>query len=163
MINIKEQKGNLIFLTFIILMFVYFIISYAQSSRQREVFLEENQIYQNANYLIKQGQYGEAEPLLDQLMITHNNNYIVLWNYAVSLFGQGDLNGAKNYYEKASEQRPFLRKNANFVAQYGQVLYNLQQYEEAKNWLVDAQKLDPKLTGELQPILKDIEIKIEQK
>lgn len=155
----KISKRNLIFFTLIFISIANIVVLSILGAKQDARFIADNEVYQNATNMLNQGRYFEAEYALDNLIQTYPNDYMLQWNYAISLFSQGKIRAASQAYDNLRAQRPLIVNDQDYLVQHGQVLYALGDYKNAQKEFLQALKINPGFTNKLQPILNQIKNK----
>lgn len=141
----KEQSTgkmrNKVFYGFLIILFAGVVATVIMGEKQDKAFIQDSQMFNEANNKLKQQKFSEAETSYNQLVKKHSDSYTLLWRYALSLSGQGRYEEANQYFLKAREIRPFLLKNHQFLAQYGESLYKSGDYKKAERYLTESKQM----------------------
>ncbi|BAU26523.1 tetratricopeptide repeat protein [Aneurinibacillus soli] len=137
---------------------VAIIITSVLGSKQDETYKQGAGAFKDIQEKFAQRDYASAQKELEQLIASYPNSYLVQWQYGISLAGQQKYQEAAEWYEKARKQRPFLVRNQQYVLQYGEVLYHVQDYKRATRYLKEVEKLNqhPQFTEQAHVLLADI-------
>ncbi len=162
---LKIPKTNLVFLLLLLFTLMYTLTALVTGANQDTTFNQNYSLLQDAGSMLDQRDPVQAEPILRQLLDKQPNSYIVLWDYGISLAGQGKLTDAEYFFARAEAERPFLVDNPTFLIQYGQVLYSEGKYAAAQKYLARLGKIptDPKILQAAQPMLADLKTKLQTK
>lgn len=158
----KIAKTNLIFFILIALALVYIVAASVLGTVQDQAFNRDYDLYRTASTMLDQNQPNEAAPIFEELLYRHPDSYILMWNYAIALGGEGRYSDSSYFFAKAEAQRPFIVNNPTFLVQYGRILFTLGQYTQAEKYLKRVQMFtnDPKYLDIVDQTLKDINTKL---
>jgi predicted Zn-dependent protease len=132
--------------------------SIAANSQDR-IFASRSQEYEKAVSEMGQGNFSKSEQMFKNLLNSNPDSYILMWQCAISLMQQKKYEEAEQYFVKTQNQRPFIVKNQQYLAQYGETLYHIGNYKKAEKYLVEAKQLNtkPEITKQIEPVLAEIE------
>ncbi|WP_027415572.1 tetratricopeptide repeat protein [Aneurinibacillus terranovensis] len=158
--HLTGEKRNLLTYLLLIVGVLSIIITAMLGQAQNDQFAQDSQESQLINQLLNQSKYNEAGNKLKELLQNYPDNYFLQWEYGLSLYNQGKIAQADQYYTKAREQRPVLVQNPTYLAQYGEVLQAEGQLDRAKKYLLEAKKVNtnPQLNGQIDKVLKSMGI-----
>ncbi|MED0671833.1 tetratricopeptide repeat protein [Aneurinibacillus aneurinilyticus] len=137
----KGKKRNGLFYGFLIILLAGIIAVVIMGQNQDKAFIENSHMFNEANNKLKQQKFSEAEAAYSKLLKEHSDSYTLLWRYALALSGQEKYKEANQYFLKAREIRPFLLKNHQFLAQYGESLYKSGDYKRAERYLTESKQM----------------------
>lgn len=136
----SDRIRNTIFLVFLTLTILVTIIACSVAAGQDRLFLTGYNQYLQVHQLINQDKYTEAEPIIADLVKKQSGTYQLLWMYGLCLAENGKPADGLKYMQKAREIRPALVINQSYLVQYGETLYNMRDYAEAKRYLLESKK-----------------------
>lgn len=141
---------------------IFVIYSIGASKDQNNAFTEDEDTFQNAIYLMRQANFAEALPVLQDVLRNQPDSYLATLNYGHSLIKLGRFEDAKIYLDKAREQRPFVVTNPTYLLDYGNVLYAEGKYKEAKKYFLFFQEnnKNPAITDKVNQMLTDLDEKL---
>ncbi|MFT9849636.1 tetratricopeptide repeat protein [Aneurinibacillus sp. REN35] len=157
------KMRNIVFYVLLSTLFAGVITSIILGEKQDKRFAQDSQLFNQANNELKQGNFSKSESVYNQLITKHSNSYILLWRYALSLSGQGKYKEANQYFLKAREIRPFLLRNPQFLAQYGESLYRSGDYKKAERYLIESQKISIQAGSPSSPVIEAILLDTQKK
>lgn len=139
----SDKSRNLIFICLIGIIIVCLFVVNNIGNKQDKVFADEGNQYKYALQLLSQNKATEAEPLLKDLADKHPDNYEVVWKYGTVQSQLKHFDQAQALFQKAQDENVTLVRDSVFLAQYGEVLYNLGDLEKAKVYLEESLKYNP--------------------
>ncbi len=116
---------------------VVFTITLHLGQQQDSVFLNDNNLFQTALSVQTQDP-TQAEPLLRQLLVTHTDSYLLLWDLADVLAAEHKYAEAAQYYTLARHARPILVSDQQYLLSYATTLFNLGELKLAQQYLSHA-------------------------
>jgi predicted Zn-dependent protease len=143
---------------------VAILVAWELGKRDDTVFLNDSNLYSQAQNNMNNGNFSEAEPIVLNLLGKYPDNAILLNNYGMCLTFTGKYDSALNTLNKARAKRPFFVNNPTFLITYAQNLYMLGQYSEAQKYLLRSKQFNssPMLITEVDKLLADISLKTNQ-
>jgi predicted Zn-dependent protease len=78
---------------------------------------------------------------LQDLAGKYPDNYLLLRYLGLSYGLKEDYQTASSYYQRVVDQRPFIVMDPSFSLQYGQILFNIQEYSAAKQYFEHSKTL----------------------
>lgn len=160
-VQFNDKLRNLTFFLIIVILSVCLFVTNNISKKQDKVFAEESNQFKYALQLLSEDKAQEAEPLLKDLSEKHADNYEIIWNYGTLQSHLKKYDMAEPLFQKAQKLNVLLVKNPLFLAQYGEVLYNLGEFEKSKVYLEESLKYNPdeKMIGVINTMLENIKQK----
>lgn len=161
---ISDKSRNLIFLSLITILIICVFVTNNIGKKQDKVFAEEGNQFKYALQLLSENKATEAEPLLKDLAEKHPENYEIIWKYGTVQSQLQNFEEAQVLFQQAQDENLTLVRNALFLAQYGEVLYNLGDLEKAKVYLEESLKYNPdeKVMDAINTMLENIKKKDQQ-
>lgn len=153
------QRRNFIFLILLAVILIGLLTCGTEIERKNAVLLQDSWKYKQVQQLMQQGKPLEASRLQADLLNRHAYSYQLLWTYGLSMAAQGEWQPAGKYMEQARKVRPALVSEQIFLVQYGEVLYNLGDYDRASLYLQESLKYNKQ--AELIPIAQKLLQQIE--
>lgn len=139
-LTISGKVRNYIFIAVLVIIFISMMFEFSVAAKQDKNYRDNYILYQQATQLINEQQYTQAQDIIARLDQDSLNSYQVIYLQAICASNTGDLGSALDLIQKASEIRPALLMDQDFLLQYGIILYRSAQYEQAKLYFMESLK-----------------------
>lgn len=159
--ELSGRLRNTVFIVFLAITIIMLFFSWNKVSKYNGLYLSDYKQYLKANELVNADKYEEAEPVLVYLSEKYKDSYQVLWLYGLCLSERNKLTQGEAYMSQAREIRADLMMNGNFLLQYGDIMYRLQDYPRAERYVSESKKYikDTELTKKADLLLDNIKSK----
>lgn len=160
-LQFSDKTRNLTFLCLTGIIIVSLFVVNNIGNKQDKVFAEESNQFKYALHLLSQNKITEAEPLLKDLVDKHPENFEVIWTYGTVQSQFKNFDQARALFQRAQGLNVTLVKSPVFLAEYGEVYYNLGDLEKAKIYLEESLKFNPneQVSNSVNTLLEDIKNK----
>jgi tetratricopeptide (TPR) repeat protein len=160
-ISVTSKARNYIFISVLVVIVISLIATFSIAAEQDKAYRDNFMRYQQANQLIKEQKYIQAQKMLTELDENSRKSYQVLYSQATCAANTGDFSSAADFMQKIRETRPALLMNQNYLEQYGVILFQLGEYNRAKLYLLESKKYNtnPEATKEAEKYLAQIDEK----
>lgn len=157
-IKLNGMIRNYIYLAVLGLVFTCMIIGLYTAQQQDRNYRENYIVYKQAQALIDQGQYSDAEKKLRNLPPGFADSYQVQFMLGICSAATGDYTGAVAYMQRVKEIRPAMLMDQAFLVNYGYILFQQGDYKLAKLYLLESKKYatDPETTAIADEILQQM-------
>jgi predicted Zn-dependent protease len=151
-----SEKRNITAYLLLLVAIVCIVIAIVLGQSQDGQFIQEAQANQTGSQMLQQHKSQEAEKLLKPLLDLHPDNYVLQWEYAISLSQQKKYSEADTYFARVRQTRPAIVQIPQYLMQYAIVLKGEGQQERAKQYLDQARKVnnDPSLAQQIDQLLQ---------
>lgn len=130
--RLTESKRKYILLGIVAFIIAGFITAKVLASKQDEEFLRDNLLYQQTSQLYNDGKFTEAENLVNDLLLRKPNSEVVNYLGAVITANLADYNRSSILLQKTLDINPHKVEDPMFMLQFGEVLFFVERYEDAK-------------------------------
>lgn len=138
--QLKESTRRYILLGMIGIIVVGLIVAKVLANNQDEQFTVEQTLYQQASQLASQGNYEEAGLYINEVLKSKPDSEAVNYLGALIASNQGEVEQAAILFQKTLDINPYKVEDALFMLQFGEILYNVERYEDAKVVLTRCQE-----------------------
>lgn len=138
--QLKESTRRYILLGLIGIVVIGLIVANVLANNQDEQFTNEQTLYQQAVQSANQGNYEDASLYIKEVLKNKPNSEDVNYLGALIATNTGDLKQAAILFQKTLDINPYRVEDALFMLQFGEVLYNVERYEDAKIVLTRCQE-----------------------
>lgn len=135
-----NRTRNHLFLTTLTITILVVLIVAGVGKHQNQSYLDNWQRYQQAESHVDQGQYAQAIETFSNLDSGFGDTYMALYYTAFSHGAMKNYEEAARYMQKARQAYPPFLEDPYFLLEYGQYLYHLGDYEEARSYLQQSLK-----------------------
>ncbi|AEH46341.1 Tetratricopeptide repeat-containing protein [Parageobacillus thermoglucosidasius C56-YS93] len=139
--NMSEKMRRLCFLSTFVLIVLCVSYGIFKGKNQDQIYKNRYEQYIYAQHLLQEQKANEALPILKKLYRQYPDRYNIMRDLGLAYALAGDFSKASFYYDKALEQRPFLRIDPIFMVQFGEISYFNGEYAKAKVLLEEARQL----------------------
>lgn len=139
---VSDKTRNIVFFILTTFIIICLFVVNNIGNEQDKVYAEESNKFKYAVQLLSENKVSEAEPLLKDLVEKHPENYEISWRYATTQSLLQNFEEAKALFQHAQDLNLTLVKDGTFLAQYGEVLYNLGEFDKAKVYLEESLKFN---------------------
>jgi outer membrane protein assembly factor BamD (BamD/ComL family) len=160
-ITISGTTRKYILVAVLAVTIISLIAAFSVAAEQDKAFRGNYQLYQQANSLMQEEKYAQAQVLLNQLDQNSKDSYQVLYRLGICSGAAGDYTAAVNYLQRVQETRPAILLDQTFLMEYGKYLYLQGEYARAKLYLLESKKYNtnPEATKEAEKYLAQIDEK----
>lgn len=130
--ELTESKRKYILLGIVAFIIIGFITAKVLASNQDEEFLKDDLLYQQTSQLYTDGKFNEAENLVNELLLRKPDSEVVNYLGAVITANLGDYNRSSILLQKTLDINPHKVEDPMFMLQFGEVLFFVERYEDAK-------------------------------
>lgn len=132
----RVNKGKYISYCIILFVLVGIISTNVIGKKQDEVYKQDYYQHQKAIELLGKGQFEQGVKILKDLIIKYPDEFELYYKVGLVYSEKKDYENAAIYYQKAIDIRPALLKDTTFTFRMGESLYNINQFEIAKQYLL---------------------------
>lgn len=161
--NSRVPRANYIFYGIIIVTLILCLYVEIDGDRREQVLIKQYNDYLLARELITKMQYEEASVILSHLLQEdiYKESYPIVLSYGLAQGGLGNYADAYKYFIKAQEIRPMAILDYIYNVQVGEALYQLEEYEKAKEYLLRSQLItaEGQFAEAVNYMLEDIKLK----
>lgn len=133
-------------------------------NKQDEQFMYEEMLYNQASNTYQEGNFSEALLYINELLKLQPGSEAVNYLGALITMDNSEFKQASILFQKTLDLNPYKVEDSIFLAQYGEVLLKLKQYDDAKSVFEKSYEWSWKLDNsqEFQEYLKQYLTQIEK-
>ena len=126
------KSRRYIFLAFVLFIIVGISTAKVLGAKQDEKYLTQYTYYQQAQQLVAEANYTEADKYLHELLLEQPNSEALNYLAGLTSANLGDFGKAAILMQKTLDINPYKVEDAMFMLQFGEILLNSERYEDAK-------------------------------
>ncbi|WP_421663820.1 tetratricopeptide repeat protein [Lysinibacillus telephonicus] len=136
----RESTRRYILLAMVAFVIIGLIVAKVIAKSQDEHFANEDLLFQQATQLSNTGNFEEASVYINELLKTQPNSEDA--NYLGGLISAniGEMKQASILFQKTLDLNPHRVEDPMFMLRFGETLFNVERYEDAKTVLIRCQE-----------------------
>lgn len=161
--QLRESTRRYILLGMVTFIILGVIVAKAMAKSQDEQFATEDLLYQQASQLASEGNFEEASSYINELLKRQPDSEAVNYLGGLIFANKGDMKKSSVLFQKTLDINPHKVDDPMFMLQFGEALFNVKRYEDAKIVLVHCQESSwspedyPNYQTRVENLLKSIE------
>ncbi|RTQ93149.1 tetratricopeptide repeat protein [Lysinibacillus telephonicus] len=138
--QLRESTRRYILIGMVAFIVIGLFVANVLAKGQDEQFANEDLLFQQATQLANEGNFEEASVYINELIKKESESEDV--NYLGGLISAnvGEMKQASILFQKVLDINPYRVEDPMFMLQFGETLYKVERYEDAKTVLMRCQE-----------------------
>lgn len=136
----RESTRRYILIGMVAFIILGLVVAKVVAKGQDEQFSAEDNLFQQATQFASEGKFEEASSYINELLKTKPDSEDVNYLGGLIAANTGEIEQAAILFQKTLDINPHRVEDAMFMLQFGETLYHIEQYEDAKTVLTRCQE-----------------------
>lgn len=130
--HLRESTRRYILIGIVVFILLGILVAKVIAKSQDEKFANEDLLYQQAFQLANENKFEEASIYINELLKTQSDSEAANYLGGLIAANTGELQQAASLFQKTLDINPHRVEDAMFMLQFGEMLYNVERYEDAR-------------------------------
>ncbi|BDH60655.1 hypothetical protein MTP04_07850 [Lysinibacillus sp. PLM2] len=130
--KLKESTRKNVLIGMVAFIVLGLIVAKIMAKSQDEMFATQDMLFQQATYLNSEGEFLEASVYINELLKTQSESEEANYLGGIISANIGEMNQASILFQKTLDINPHRVEDPIFMLQFGETLFNVERYRDAK-------------------------------